>query len=1172
MTVPQSRTPPVHRALTRHARAARPFIIGCAVLGVLTAVLLLAQADLLATAISQSFLDGFGLGALTVVAGLLGVVVLARAGVSWLSETMAHRASARVLAQLRAALIDHVLRTGPRRRAGHSPADLAALATRGVDRLDGYFSRYLPQLLVAAVVPAVVGVRILVADWVAAVIVAVTVPLIPVFMVLIGWYTEREVGRQWRTLAVLGNHFLDLVAGLATLTAFGRARAQLRSLRAASEAHRKQTMRTLRVAFLSALALELLATLSVALIAVSIGLRLVSGTLDLHTALVVLILAPEVYLPLRAVGARFHDSAEGVAAAGEIFALLEEKPTVGGTRSPAPNPSRVPLRVEGVTVNGRSGPVLDALSLRVEPGEVLGITGPSGAGKSTLLDLLLGWYPPDAGHVYVDGVNLAELDRAAWQERLAWVPQRPRLLAGDIASNIRLGRPHATDAQVTRAARAAGLDLPLTTEVGELGDGLSTGQQRRVALARALVLDRPLLLLDEPTEGVDAETEVAIVERLPAILDGKTAVIVTHREAVLDACDRVVSLVAADRVPDEEAVPATVPGERHADLSPTASIVTNPTTATAETGPRKQSGCRPSPPTFGRIGKSAPRIAPVLEGRLPQVRGWLAGATRGRRRRLALACLLSAAALGCGVALTGTSAWLISAAALHPPVLSLMVAIVAVRAFGLSKGVLRYLERLVSHDVALRALSDLRVRVWAALVRLGPATTGRLHQGDLLSRLMSDVDSQQDLLLRVLVPVAGAGMVALGTAATLGVLLPEAGLIVLFGLFCAGVLAPMLSAMTSRRAERETARLRAKVSADTVELLAASPELIAFGADQRRHVLLRRDGEALSRQLARSAAARGAGAGAGTLAIGATMLGCLLAGIAALRSGRLPGPELAVLALTPLATGELVTALPEAAQRLLGARVAAHRLAELDAGTTPSTEPERPLVPETAHGLRAEDLSVRWPGATDDTVRGLNLTVRPGHGVVLTGPSGAGKSTALAALMRYLDPSGGRVLLDDADTQGYRGDDVREQLAWCGPRSHLFDSTLRENLLLARPSATDDDLRAALGRARLDGWLARLPDGLDTALGAHGTAVSGGERQRIGVARALLADRPILLLDEPTAHLDAVTAASLARDLRALTAGRAALIVTHRPAEFGEFPSIRLGPRAREAASMPGRE
>ncbi|TVT25451.1 thiol reductant ABC exporter subunit CydD, partial [Amycolatopsis rhizosphaerae] len=485
---------PLDPRLLRHARAARPFVLACAALGVATALLVLVQSGLLATAITRAFLGGTGLAGLSVPLGLLALVVVGRAVVAWLSETAAHRASATVLAQLRAAVIGHALGSGPSRVPGRSPAELATLATRGVDRLDGYFARYLPQLLVAAVVPAVVAARILWADWISAVIVAVTVPLIPLFMILIGRYTQREVGKQWRTLAVLGNHFLDLVAGLSVLTAFGRARAQRRSLREITERYRVRTMRTLRVAFLSALALELLATLSVAVIAVSVGLRLLDGGLDLSTALVVLVLAPEVYLPLRAVGARFHDSAEGVAAANEIFALLDEEPGARPYRAPAPDPSRVPLRLRGVTVRGRSAPVLDGVSLRIEPGRVLGVTGPSGAGKSTLLDLLLGWYPPDSGQVFVDGVDLAELDGTAWRERVAWVPQRPRLLAGTVSANIRLGRPGASAHEVARAAEAAGLDVPLGTPVGELGAGLSTGQQRRVALARALLLDRPLLL------------------------------------------------------------------------------------------------------------------------------------------------------------------------------------------------------------------------------------------------------------------------------------------------------------------------------------------------------------------------------------------------------------------------------------------------------------------------------------------------------------------------------------------------------------------------------------------------------------------------------------------------------------------------------------------------------
>ena len=1107
---------PLDPRLLRHASAVRPFVLACAALGVLTAMLVLAQAELLAKTITWAFLGGAALRNLLVPVGMLLLVVLARSGIAWLSETTAHRAAACALSQLRETVIGSALRIGPR-QVDRSPAEVASLATHGVDRLEGYFARYLPQLLIASVVPLVVGVRILVADWVAAVIVGFTVPLIPLFMILIGLYTQRDVRRQWKTLSVLGNHFLDLVAGLTELTAFGRARAQLRSLREITEKYRTQTLRTLRIAFLSALALELLATLSVAVVAVSIGLRLLAGELDLHTALVVLILAPEVYLPLRAVGARFHDSAEGLAAAEEIIALADTPSGDSGTHT-VPDLTRVALRCEDVTVDGRSGPILDGFSLRVPPGEVVGVTGPSGAGKSTLLDVLLGWRRPDSGRVLAGDTNLADVGRATWHRHIAWVPQQPHLVAGTVAENIRLGSPDATDDDVRAAADVAALDVPLGTSIGELGAGLSTGQRRRVALARAVLLDRPLILLDEPTEGVDAETEAAILDRLPKVLAGRTAVIVSHHPAVLARCDRVVTLGA----------PASIPAPS-ADAVPMSAAPARPAAVAVE---------------LSTVDGSRSKWRPLLD------------AVRPHRWRLTLACLAATAALGCGVALTATSSWLIASAALHPPVLSLMVAIVAVRTFGLAKGILRYIERLLSHDVALRALTELRVRVWDRLVRIGPARTARLRRGDLLHRLMSDVDSQQDVLVRGLVPGISTFAVLAGTAVTLGVILPGAGLVAVLGFATAGVLAPAVAALAARRAQRETARLRAELTAGTVELLQASADLIAHDAATRRHARLRDIDAALTTLDRRSAAWRGLGGGIATLGVGLTSVACLALGILSVRAGTIPGPALAVLALTPLATAELVAGLPEAAQRLLGASGSARRLTELDALPAPSVSAAP--APAAAE-LAAEHLSVRWPRAAADAVQDVDLRIGLGSRLALTGRSGAGKSTVLAALMRYLDPSAGRVLLDATDTLAFSGDSVREQIAWCGPDTHLFDSTLRENLRLARPAALDSDLLAALDLAQLGPWRSRLPDGLDTALGAHGTPVSGGERQRIGVARALLPDRPILLLDEPTAHLDAPTAAALAADILAATEGRSALVVTHRPAEFSELPAVRLG-------------
>lgn len=388
------------------------------------------------------------------------------------------------------------------------------------------------------------------------------------------------------------------------------------------------------------------------------------------------------------------------------------------------------------------------------------------------------------------------------------------------------------------------------------------------------------------------------------------------------------------------------------------------------------------------------------------------------------------------------------------------------------------------------------------------------------------------------------------TAVTLGVILPGAGLAAALGLAAAGVLAPVVAAVAGRRAERETAQLRADLTAGTVELLQASADLIVHDAAARRHARLRELDLAVTSRRRRSAVWRGLGGGIATLGVGLTSVACLVLGILA----AVPGPALAVLALLPLATAELVAGLPESAQRLLGAAGSASRLAELDALAAPHTV-SAAAAPAAAE-LTTERLSVRWPQAPADAVQDVDLTIGHGRRLALTGRSGAGKSTVLAALMRYLDPSAGRVLLDDTDTLAYDGDSVREQIAWCGPETHLFDSSLRENVRLARPAASDADLRAALGLAQLEPWLSRLPEGLDTPLGAHGTPVSGGERQRIGVARALLSDRPILLLDEPTAHLDAPTAAALAADVLAATEGRSALVVTHRPAEFASLPTI----------------
>jgi ATP-binding cassette subfamily C protein CydD len=534
---------PLDPRLLRYARTTRAYLAATVALGVVLAGLIVCQATLLADGITAVFLDGAGIADLGPTLAWLTVVIAGRALVVWVQELVAARSSAGVKSELRGRLLAHAAALGPG-RAGPTGA-VITLAVRGLDALDGYFARYLPQLVLAMLVPAVVLARLAGADLVATATIALTLPLIPVFMALVGLHTEAANRRQFRQLSRLSHHFLDVVAGLPTLKLFGRARAQAATIRRISDQQRRLTMRTLRIAFLSSLVLELLATLSVALVAVGIGLRLVSGNLDLATALLVLILAPEAYLPLRQVGAHYHASAEGLAAVEEAFALLETPVPAAGT---APAPAGT-IAFADVVVRYRDSDAL-RLTATIEPGEIVALTGPSGCGKSTALNVLLGLATPDAGRVTVGGVDLSTVDAEAWRARIAWVPQRPYLFAGTIRDNIALGTK-ATALRIAVAARQAGATEFITalpdrynTRLGDNGAGLSAGQRQRIALARAFLREAPVVLLDEPTANLDEDTAAEVMSAIRRLAHGRTVVIAAHRPELIALATRVISLEA----------------------------------------------------------------------------------------------------------------------------------------------------------------------------------------------------------------------------------------------------------------------------------------------------------------------------------------------------------------------------------------------------------------------------------------------------------------------------------------------------------------------------------------------------------------------------------------------------------------------------------------------------
>ena len=554
---------PLDPRLLRRVRGARFALSADAVLGLLATIALLTQAVLLASVVAGAF-DGRPLAALAGPLALLAAVVVGRAALAGAFEAVGRRAAATVMSELRLALVGSRLRGASLDAGGAEAGEVATAAVQGVDALDAYFARYLPQVVLAALVPAVVLVWTAAVDPTSAVIMLLTLPLIPVFMALIGRFTEARTRARWLALSRLSNHFLDVVRGLPTLRAFNRGRVQAERIEASSEEYRATTMQVLRVSFLSGAVLDMMATVATALVAVTLGVRLIGGGVELRAALTVLLLTPELYAPLRALAAQFHASADGLAAAERILGLIEAGtlPGSGGGTTPL---SWEVVRLQGVMLAnpGRGGRLLDGFDLEVRRGEVVALVGPSGAGKTTVASLLLGLRSPDAGAVTVDGADLATLDPVAWRRQLAWLPQRPTLFRGSVRDNIAMGDPAAPDLRIEAAARLAGVDAfagdlrsGYGTQIGEGGRGLSAGEARRVALARALLREAPLLILDEPTANLDADSAALVARSIRRLAPGRAVLLIEHRPELASMADRIVRIDGGRAVEVEQELAA----------------------------------------------------------------------------------------------------------------------------------------------------------------------------------------------------------------------------------------------------------------------------------------------------------------------------------------------------------------------------------------------------------------------------------------------------------------------------------------------------------------------------------------------------------------------------------------------------------------------------------------
>lgn len=1220
-----------------------------------------------------------GLGGLfgdadTITPGLIAVAVaalLVRSGTDYLLAVSAQRAASGAKSQIRSSLLKRVLATGGADTPEGTGAT-AVLLSRGLNALDDYYTKTLTAFVSTAVVPFILWVVVASLDWMSAMVLACTLPLIPVFMILIGKNTRDETAEAQAELHRLSDHILELVRGLPVIIGLGRERAQTRAMNALGQRYRERTMQTLRSAFMSSLALELITTISVALIAVLIGVRLVNGTLGLDTAILVLLLAPECYQPLRDVGAAYHQSEDGVAALRSaqkiIDAPLPAAAADSAEQSAASQKAQPStIAVEDLSVSYPARPaVLTNLSLNLnrrvatangERGAVIGVMGESGCGKSTLLNVFSG--AVREGLVPTGSEEPVHLTGSVTGLGTTLViPQSPVFTAPTVQTEMALYALSATEAERERAATLLGeamdskklsvTDAESALLVGPLAQlgmekltalepgALSAGQARRLAVARTLARAEAIyraggeqtvltVLVDEPTAHLDAYSAYLVTRALHRLAElGATVLIVTHEQELAAGCDTLVRAVqtaqgytwAAEANTARVAVPAQAPAHLLKDRAEYEAESTALAGASAA----------------AEVKEATPAGLFASLRTLKELTGIGVRAATGPVIMAAITSLMAAA-------LTALSGWLIVRAAEGPAMMYLMVAIVGVRFFGLGRACARYAERLMTHSKVLAAANILRLRAWVGAWQSVSSVRALLRGDALLERLVGGIDELRDGVPRVIIPPAAHLLVMTAALITTACILPQALIPVLLAVLVSTFVAPWIVLRADARAEALARRSTAQMLRLGTGMLSAAEDLRANGVattTEKANGAL--DAENLS-ALQKGSTAQGVGRALVTLSwFGAALASAIIAYPLAV-DGTVRAPEAAIVVL--LCTGMLESSLghveavrswpafsrllatiapsvrnvslegvvatstlkrsvpteaevdthvlPRRAERLRArAEAEMEELLEADrqrarrfdrpesaAGTQAESKagaPPKPGEPTlvscgtpqelgvkvTEPALSLQDAAARWPGMDHPVFTDLNMNARAGSWTAVTGPSGSGKSTVLATVLGFLPLESGRVL---ASGEVLEGEQLRGYAAWCPQAAHIFESTLEGNLMLARDRSdrpSEEELIEVLRRVGLGEWFDALPQGLRTPVGAGGSFLSGGQRQRLAVARALLVNSPVLLLDEPTAHLDAESARALMADLDAATRSSsvATVLVSHRPEDIARCDEV----------------
>ena len=1115
-------------------RSTKVALAGLAGLAAAKAVGLVLALGALAHALAQwadgSVLDGTKL----LVQGSTGAVLLAAA--VWGQSILARRAALGAKEELRSKLVVHRLDPLNGGQGGAVGAE-GMLASRGLDGLDNYFATYLPALVSCAVLPLMVGLQILIADWVSALIVVLTVPLVPVFMILIGFHTQERVEAAASGLDRLSNHLLELARGLPVLVGLRRANAQRKALADVCEAYRKTTMATLRTAFLSSMALELISTISVAVVAVFIGVRLVNGSMGLEAGLLALMLAPECFRPLRDLGAAHHGSEDGVEALRRVNEILDAGTSSEPTAPAAgvgPADAVVVAKDFSVRYPGRSEAAVAGFNSSLAPGAALLLATPSGTGKSTILAALAGILPAGETGAETFGELVVRNPDA-----VVYVSQHPVFTEESVSAEVALYAAGPEQLEFGPGLVAAVLGRVNAAHLaGRAVVDCSPGELRRVAVARALAriaVDPAveLAVLDEPTAHLDPVSAQAVRTEISR-LQGRVAVVVaTHDPLLAHVLNCTAGGGAGAGAGGEGA------GETRVKAAPAPALAAAPGDGPAAATPVADTSLQDAGFKWRHL-RALPLLSP----------------------RFAAGVLVSALATLSGAALSGISGWLIVWAAAQPPILYLMTLIVGVRAFGIGRSVLRYSERLLTHDAVFRWAAELRLKLWDSLgssvLHWGKLT----RSGGALGTLVADVDELRDAVPRVVVPIPAALISYGAVLLTVFLLVPEAtGIVLLLGLLTLLVL-PIFVLAAQRRASAAAAVHRIWLAERATTLFAAADQLAANGVGKVQAATFSQADAGVAKPLRRLAWADGFGQGAVSLL---TTMAALLAATTAIGAGVDPRAA-AVAALLMLALAEPLGQYIDAVSALPALGTLMNKtLPLLDAPTTVQKATAEAAGPAVER-LAVSNITARYPGVSHPVFTGISGGTARGQWWSVSGPSGAGKSTLLAVLLGFLKPESGSYQLNDEEASTTS----LGRIAWCPQDAYLFNSTLRSNLALARPAATlptEAELLEALTTVGLGSWVDGLPLGLDTRVGPGGHRLSGGQRTRVSVARTLVAGADVVLLDEPTAHLGQDEAGELVDDLRESLARAAVVLVTHDAELAARADShLRLGENALETA------